>query len=64
MENAKNKSILDVASECGYSFRKSGKYYIGNEHDSLVLNANKIPIIGILSKNTEIQSISFKMKKV
>ena len=22
-------------------FRKSGKYYIGNEHDSLVLNANK-----------------------
>ncbi|AAO05077.1 MULTISPECIES: DUF3991 domain-containing protein [Staphylococcus] len=41
LENAKNKSILDVASECGYSFRKSGKYYIGNEHDSLVLNANK-----------------------
>ncbi|MEJ7381181.1 hypothetical protein WL599_12375, partial [Staphylococcus epidermidis] len=31
LENAKNKSILDVASECGYSFRKSGKYYIGNE---------------------------------
>lgn len=41
LENAKNKSILDVATVCGYSFRKSGKYYIGNEHDSLVLNANK-----------------------
>lgn len=39
--SAKNKSILDVASESGYSFKKSGKYYIGIEHDSLVLNPQK-----------------------
>ncbi|MFK3433877.1 toprim domain-containing protein [Staphylococcus aureus] len=41
LKNAENKSILDVASEFGYSFRKSGNYYIGIEHDSLVLNASK-----------------------
>ncbi|HCX3587425.1 TPA: toprim domain-containing protein [Staphylococcus aureus] len=41
LKNAENKSILDVASEFGYTFRKSGNYYIGIEHDSLVLNASK-----------------------
>ncbi|EGQ3557530.1 DUF3991 domain-containing protein [Staphylococcus pseudintermedius] len=41
VENAINKSIFDVASDFGYSFKSSGKYYIGIEHDSLVLNKAK-----------------------
>lgn len=41
VKEAEAKSIFDVASDLGYTFKKAGKYYVGIEHDSLVLNPIK-----------------------